>query len=388
MTPEPRARARRRKLSTPVRDAAETTAPVEEPSLAEHQPAPEQPPDADPTIIDTTATILSEEIEPLEPAPEPESQRTDFYFPPLPRSAQRGERPASPAGRARQRTRQTHTAPHAQAATRQVFRVLRGLARTIQILVVFAAKRARRATLPPLRAVWRWMVVDPYAPPRERPEQAILQGRVLGVYRYRLYQRLLLTLLGGIPLVVALLYIAYLLINSALYGVDGLLFLVQDLAGAFTGLFSSLMLLNLASTRITLHGDGIEYKTLFRVVRSRWDEISMLKVDYFRRSERWVVGTGRGAFAFLHRSLLGLPKGRQLAKLITIYARLRSTGTPYWLPSLGRAVEGRTSNQQEQEPKTPVSTSAPSPEEGHPDTRRATRKTRTSVQAEAQQPAP
>lgn len=75
---------------------------------------------------------------------------------------------------------------------------------------------------------------------------------------------------------------------------------------------------------------------MFRVVRSRWEEISMLKVDYFRHSERWIVGTGRGAWAFLYRSLFGMPKGRQLAKLITVYARLAPTGTPYWLPSLGR----------------------------------------------------
>jgi hypothetical protein len=342
MTPEPRTRprTRRRKLETPAAvEAVETTAAAEEPLSAAQPPEPDPTiaemaadasPDAEPTIIETTATVLSEEVEPLVLEPEPEGQRTDFFFPPLPRSDQQTRSQTTATSRARQRAR---------PARRRLRRLLKGLARTIPILAVFVATSFKRATFPALRGIWRWIVVDPYAPPREQPERAILQGHVLGVYRYQLYQRVILGLLGGIPLTIAACYLLYIVINSLLYGVEEWLFLAQDLAGAFAGVFSGLMMLSLAKTRITLRGDGIEYKTMFRVVRSRWEEISMLKVDYFRHSERWVVGTGRGAWAFLVRSLFGLPKGRQLAKLITIYARLRSTGTPYWLPSLGRFSE-------------------------------------------------
>ncbi|HLV97282.1 MAG TPA: hypothetical protein VKT82_01275 [Ktedonobacterales bacterium] len=336
MTTEPRARTRRRKPSTPVVDEVEASAPVEEPLIAE-----QQPPEPDPNIVETTVTVISEEVEPLAPAPEPEPdiERTDFYFPPRPRADQWAESKAAFARAEKRRGRRASAASGGQAALRQTGRLLKGLGRTIQILTVFVARGIKRATFPALRGIWRWITVDPYAPPREQPSQSILQGHVLGVYRYQLYQRIILGILGGVPLTIAGLYIIYLIVNSLLYGIDGKLFLVQDLAGTFTGIFSGLMMLSLANTRITLRSDGIEYKTMFRVVRSRWEEISMLKVDYFRRSERWVVGTGRGAWAFLVRSLFGMPKGRQLAKLITIYARLSSTGTPYWLPSLGRFSE-------------------------------------------------
>jgi hypothetical protein len=360
MTAEPRTRtrARRRKSPTPALDAAETTAPVEEPVIAE------QPPEPDPNIIETTVTILSEEVEPLAPveASAPEIQRNDFYFPPLPRSDQWAESKAAFAQAEKRRARQSARASGARGALRRSGKLLKGLARAIQILAVFIAGSIKRATFPALRSIWRWIVVDPYAPKREQPDQAILQGRVLGVYRYQLYQRIILSILGGIPLTLAGLYIIYTIINGLLYGIDGRLFLVQDLAGALTGVFSGLIMLSLGSTRVTLRSDGIEYKTMFRVVRSRWEEISMLKVDYYRRSERWIVGTGRGAWAFLYRSLFGLPKGRQLAKLITLYARLSPTGTPYWLPSLGRFAE-----------RSPAA-------------ERPRKKTRT--RAEAQQPAP
>ncbi len=334
MTTEPRTRARRRRASMPAVDAEETSAPVDEPLIVE------QPPEPDPTIVETTVTVISEEIEPLTP-PEPEvdSQRTDFYFPPRPRSDQWAESKAAFTKAERRRNPRSAAASDGQPALRQTRRLFKALLRTARILVVFLATSIKRATFPTLRGIWRWITVDPYAPPREQPSQSLLQGHVLGVYRYQLHQRIILGILGGVPLTLAGLYTIYLLINSLLYGIDGHLFLVQDLAGTCAGVFSGLMMLSLAQTRITLRSDGIEYKTMFRVVRSRWEEVSMLKVDYFRRSERWVVGTGRGAWAFLVRSLFGLPKGRQLAKLITIYARLSSTGTPYWLPSLGRFSE-------------------------------------------------
>ncbi|HEY7349976.1 MAG TPA: hypothetical protein VH599_16785 [Ktedonobacterales bacterium] len=364
MTPEPRTRARRRKPSIPVSDAAEPVAPVEESFIAGQQP------ESDPTIIDTTAIVISEEVQPLiiepEPEPEPESARTDFFFPPPPRSRQQAEsKAAGPNRRARR-------AASPRKSRQSGFRLLKGLARGLRLLVVFAARGFKRAIFPLFRAIWHLIVDDPYAPPRERPERAILQGRVLGVYRYRPYQRFILRLLGGIPLIIAVLYLIYLLVNGLLYGVDDRLFLAQGIAGAFAGLFSSLMMLSLASTRVTLRSDGIEYKTMFRVVRSRWEEISMLKVDYFRRSERWVVGTGRGAWAFLFRSLFGLPKGRQLAKLITIYARLSSTGTPYWLPSLGRREESRS----------------PSRSASRSEKRPASRSTSRKAKAKAQQQTP
>ncbi len=210
--------------------------------------------------------------------------------------------------------------------------------RGIRRLAAFVAQQYRHYLYPLGHAIWHWMTYDPYAPPKIR-EQALLQGRVLGVYRYRLYQRIILGMLGGIPLATTSLYILYRLLDVLFYGLDSRLFLVQDLAGACTGFFGSLLLIRLATTRITLRSDGIEYKTMFRLVRSRWEEIGVVKVEYYRRSERWIVGTGRGTWAFLYRSLLGLPKGRQLAKLITIYARLKPTGTPYWLPAAGRFTE-------------------------------------------------
>jgi hypothetical protein len=336
MTTEPRTRTRRRKPSTPVVDEVEASTPVEEPSMAE-----QQPPEPDPTIVETTVTVISEEVEPLEPTlePEPAIERTDFYFPPRPRADQWAESKAAFTRAEKRRGRRSGAASGGEAARQRAGKLLKALGRAIQILAVFIASGIKRATFPALRGIWRWIVVDPYAPPRERPNQSILQGHVLGVYRYQLYQRIILGIMGVVPLTIAGLYTLYIIVNSLLYGIDGRLFLVQDLAGAFSGVFSGLMMLSLANTRITLRSDGIEYKTMFRVVRSRWEEISMLKVDYFRHSERWVVGTGRGAWAFLVRSLFGVPKGRQLAKLITIYARLSSTGTPYWLPSMERFSE-------------------------------------------------
>jgi hypothetical protein len=334
MTPGPRTRTRRRRVTAPEIDSAQAAAPVEESFTLE--PAPEP----DPTVVEGTVTVLAEEVQPLTLAPEAQAEdaRTDFYFPPLPRSDPRTRRQTGHAGDFGTRARQA-AAQGAQSAGRGALALLRALARSARWLAALCARGFRRLILPALRAIWHVIVDDPYAPPRERPAQALLQGHVLGVYRYRLYQRIILGILGGVPLSIACLAILYILLTELSYGIDGQLFLVQDLAGALAGVFSSLMLFSLASTRITLHSDGIEYKTMFRAVRSRWEEIGVLKVEYYRRSERWVVGTGRGAWAFLYRSLLGLPKGRQLAKLITIYARLGPTGTPYWLPDLALRSE-------------------------------------------------
>jgi len=330
MTPGPRARARRRRLAATVVESAEPATLEEAPVFAEPEFA------SDATIIDTTATVISEDVQPITLEPVPAGERTDFYFPPLPRTDQHtagAPDSGSPAGpRARR-------AAGAQAAMQGG---PGGLARALRRLVALCAQGFRRLILPALRVIWHWIVDDPYAPPRERPGQDLLQGHVLGVYRYRLYQRIILGILGGVPLSLSWLYILYTLATELRYGIDGRLFLAQDLAGAIAGLFGSLMILSLASTCVTLHSDGVEYRTMFRVVSSRWEEIGMVKVDYFRHSERWVVGTGRGAWAFLYRSLFGLPKGRQLAKLITIYARLSPTGTPYWLPSVGRFTERQT----------------------------------------------
>lgn len=327
MTSETRARTRRRRFSTPpvvVEVEEETAPPPPEPIIPEAEAAPA------PEIVDTTATVIAESIEPLVP-PEPPSDasRTDFYFPPLPRP----DRSAASSRGQRARARRAARGPRSSAST------LKALARGTRRAAAGSRAWFRGTILPLLYPIWHWITHDPYAPPREGPKQALLQGRVLGVYRYYRYQRILLSILGGVPLGLCCLYILFTLGAALQGGVNSPLFLIQDLAGAATGLFGSLMMLKLASLRITLRSDGIEYKTMFRVVRSRWNEIGVLKVEYFRRSERWVVGTGRGAWAFLYRSLLGLPKGRQLAKLITIYARLSATGTPYWLPALERFTD-------------------------------------------------
>ncbi len=335
MTPGPRARARRRRVATIVAEGAEPAAPAEEPVFGEPELAP------DPTIIDTTATVISEDVQPLAPEPEPTGARTDFYFPPLPRTDQQAAGDTDSESHAGSRARRASRAP-APSAMQNTLGALGALARALRRLAALGALGFRRLLLPALRVIWHWMVDDPYAPPREQPAQALLQGHVLGIYRYRLYQRIILGILGGVPLGLSWLYILYTLATELRYGIDGRLFLVQDLAGAIAGLFGSLMILSLASTCVTLHSDGVEYRTMFRVIRSRWEEIGMVKVDYFRSSERWIVGTGRGAWAFLYRSLFGLPKGRQLARLITIYARLSPTGTPYWLPSVGRFTERET----------------------------------------------
>ena len=51
-------------------------------------------------------------------------------------------------------------------------------------------------------------------------------------------------------------------------------------------------------------------------------------------------GVPRQGGAFHADGILGNSrKRRQLAKLITIYARLGSTGTPYWLPMVGRFTD-------------------------------------------------
>lgn len=332
MIQEPRTRTRRRKLVAPpvIEVEEEAAPPAPEPPIATKEPA------STPEIIDTTATVISETVEPLEPETPPEAPRTDFYFPPLPRSD------ADKASRARSASRRPQGARRAaaQKRVRQGLRSgLQGLkvfGRGIRQAVVGSAAWARNTALPALYPIWHWITHDPYAPPREDRKQSLLQGRVLGVYRYYRYQRVILGILGGVPLALCCLYIILTITTTLQGGVNSPLFLAQDLAGATAGFFGSLMLLKLASLRITLRSDGIEYKTMFRVVRSRWNEVGVLKVEYFRRSERWVVGTGRGAWAFLYRSLLGLPKGRQLAKLITIYARLSATGTPYWLPAMNR----------------------------------------------------
>ena len=325
MIPEPRARARRRRFSTPpvVEVEEEAAPPLPEPSIPEAGAA------AAPEIVDTTATVIAESVAPLMPEPPTGASRTDFYFPPLPR-------PDPSAAAARDRRARARRAARGQRSRPGT---LKALARTARGVLAGLAAWFRRAILPTLQVIWRWLTHDPYAPPREGGQQALLQGRVLGVYRYYRYQRVLLSILGGVPLGLSGLYILLTLSTTLQGGVNSPLFLIQDLAGGVAGLFGSLMLLKLASLRITLRSDGIEYKTIFRVVRSRWDEIGVLKVEYYRRSERWVVGTGRGAWAFLYRSLLGLPKGRQLAKLITIYARLSATGTPYWLPALERFTD-------------------------------------------------
>jgi hypothetical protein len=332
MVQEARTRTRRRKLAAPPRmEVEEEAAP-----LAQEVPIAYTEPASAPEVIDTTATVISETVEPLAPEAPPEAPRTDFYFPPLPRSDRDRASRADSINRRPQDARRTAARQRVQQGLRSGARGLKALGRGARQALVGSAAWLRNTFLPILKPIWLWITHDPYAPPREDHKSALLQGRVLGVYRYHRYQRVMLGILGGVPLTISFLYILLTISTTLQGGVNSPLFLVQDLAGATTGFFGSLILLKLATLRITLRSDGIEYKTMFRVVRSRWNEVGVLKVEYFRKSERWVVGTGRGAWAFLHRSWMGLPKGRQLAKLITIYARLSATGTPYWLPALNR----------------------------------------------------
>lgn len=379
MQPGPRPRTRRKKAPITIVDA---TAPGE----AQTAPASigsdsselffEDTPQ--PTVIDSTGAVIEDEPQPtiiestgvvLEdfmPAPEPAGERTDFFFPPLPpregtpqhETTRRGAQP-----RARRRRQKQQTGQTGKAVLAVLLAMLRALGRGLRQLGQGSAKEYRRYLRPVLHKVWHWIIDDPYAPPRSSGEQALLQGRVLGTYQYHLYQRVSLIVLGGIPALIAIIYALDEIITEFRFGFDSRLFLVQDLAGAAAGFFGCLIFIRLATTRITLRSDGIEYKTMFRQVRSRWEEIGVLKVEYFRGCERWVVGSGRGAWAFLYvgtpqvkgkfvlvrvirglwawmtRSPLGLPKGRQIAKLITIYARLGSTGTPYWLPIVGRFTD-------------------------------------------------
>jgi hypothetical protein len=340
----------------------------------------EESSDAPPIVIDSTGIALDESgqpLPPLTPAPEPEAPRTDFYFPPLPRTpAGKSDTPAPGAPQLAPRQSQVWADLRGLLVVglrglnallvlclRATWRGMRALGRGTRTgaggLAQWSQRQGRRWMLPGLKAGWHWVVDDPYAPTRESSKQSLIQGRVLGVYRYPLYQRILVGVFGSLPLGVISIYLLNALISTIHAGVNDWLFWLQDVAGTLTGLFGCLIFLRLMSTRITLHSDGIEYKTWFRVVRSRWEEIAMLKVEYFRRNERWVVSTGRGSWAFLHRSVLGLPRGRQLSKLITIYARLNSTGTPYWLPAVGRYKEHITGEihlpqERARRPRTPA----------------------------------
>lgn len=381
--PGPRPRARRRKPRATIVDAVAPTVPAEtaafeaptfeEPAFSE--PEAEPGPAPEPIIVESTGVALEENVQPIYPPPPVSNERTDFFFPPRPRTSQpeqeaRTDRYA-PGGQSSARQPEPRPAappgPSAQERTQAILRALLAfllaLWRVLRKLAKLSARGYRRALLPGQRRIWHWIVDDPYAPPRASQEASLLQGRVLGVYQYHLYQRVLLGILGGIPLALAALYALYEFFSEVRFGFDSRLFLVQDVAGAATGFFGCLILVRLATIRITLRSDGVEYKAMFRVVRSRWEEVGVLKVEYYRRSERWIVGTGRGAWAFLFvgmpteqrgpkivralrlvwgvltRSQLGLPKGRQLAKLITIYARLGPTGTPYWLPMVGRFTQ-------------------------------------------------
>lgn len=347
MQPEPVRRPRRRRTVQPI---IEMTEPV---SVMEAAPPVEEARDSSAMVIDSTGVALDDTGQPWQPPPEPEPPRTDFYFPPRPRTPTSGQTPPPTPKQAAFHAARTWATIQAilLACLRGAWLVLRGLWRLLRLFwrglrllargIAAASVGLGRWLAPGLGAAWHWITHDPYAPPREGAEQSILQGRVLGVYRYRLYQRILVGFFGSLPLAAISFYLINDLISTFRAGVSDWLFWLQDIAGTLVGLFGCLILLRLTSTRITLHSDGIEYRTWFRVVRSRWEEIGVLKVEYFRRNERWVVGTGRGAWAFLHRSVLGIPKGRQLAKLITIYARLNATGTPYWLPAVGRFNEKR-----------------------------------------------
>ena len=388
MQPGPRPRTRRKKAPITIVDADAPVTPGEASPFSSVQPGPAltgsdsselffedmpQPTiidsdgvmiedDAQPTVIESTGVVLEDFM----PAPEPSGERTDFFFPPLPPREGTLEHKATTRGhppRARKQRQKQQTGQTAKDVLVALLVMLRALGRSLRALGQGSAKEYRRYLRPGLRKVWHWIVDDPYAPPRSSGEEALLQGRVLGMYQYHLYQRVSMIALGGIPGLVAVFYALNEIITEFRFGFDSRLFLIQDLAGAAAGFFGCLIFIRLATTRITLRSDGIEYKTMFRQVRSRWEEIGVLKVEYFRGSERWVVGSGRGAWAFLYvgtpqpkgkfvllrvirgawawitRSPLGLPKGRQLAKLITIYARLGSTGTPYWLPMVGRFTD-------------------------------------------------
>ena len=377
MQPGPKPRTRRKKAPITIVDAVAPATPGEEPSFSTAQPEPASrgidsnqvlfEDEPQPTIIDSTGVVIEDESQPtvidstgvvLEditppPEPAPAGERTDFYFPPLPPTDRALEHDTPDRGyepRARQQRQNRQTGQTGKAVLAALLAVLRAIGRG-------SAQEYRRYLRPGLRTIWHWIVDDPYAPPRASGKQSLLQGRVLGVYQYHLYQRIILIVLGSIPALIAVLYALDQIITEFRYGFDSHLFLLQDLAGAATGFFGCLIFIRLATTRITLHSDGIEYRTMFRQIRSRWEEIGVLKVEYFRGSERWVVGSGRGAWAWLSRSPLGLPKGRQLAKLITIYARLGSTGTAYWLPMVGRFTEHDPFR------RAPVTMNDPEPEE-------------------------
>jgi hypothetical protein len=385
MQPGPRPRTRRKKAPITIVDAAAPVTPEEAPAMSSAARSAPAVPGNDsselffedtpqPTIIDSNGVMIEDDdqsivvegtgvaLEDFMPAPEPSGERTDFFFPPLPpREGTLAHETTQPRARRQRQSRQTGQTGKAVLAA--LLATLRALGRGLRQLGRGSAKEYRRYLRPGIHKVWHWIVDDPYAPPRSSEEHALLQGRVLGTYQYHLYQRVSLMVLGGIPALIAVLYALDEIITEFRFGFDSRLFLVQDLAGAAAGFFGCLIFIRLATTRITLRSDGIEYKTMFRQVRSRWEEIGVLKVEYFRGSERWVVGSGRGAWAFLYvgmpqvkgkfvlvrvirglwawitRSPLGLPKGRQLAKLITIYARLGSTGTPYWLPIVGRFTD-------------------------------------------------
>ena len=388
MQPGPRPRTRRKKAPITYVDAAAPVTPGDESPFSNAQPGPASmgsdsselffEDTSQPTVIDSTGVVIEEEPQPaiiestgtaLEdfmPAPEPPGERTDFFFPPLPPRAGTLEHQATTRShqpRARSQRQKQQTGQAGKAVLAALLAMLRALGRGLRRLGQGSAKGYRRYLRPGIHKVWHWIVDDPYAPPRAGGEQALLQGRVLGMYQYHLYQRVSMIVLGSIPALIAVLYALDEIITEFRFGFDSRLFLVQDLAGAAAGFFGCLIFIRLATTRITLRSDGIEYKTMFRQVRSRWEEIGVLKVEYFRGCERWVVGSGRGAWAFLYvgtpqvkgkfvlvrvirglwawmtRSPLGLPKGRQIAKLITIYARLGSTGTPYWLPIVGRFTD-------------------------------------------------
>lgn len=399
MQPGPRPRTRRKKAPITIVDAVtpETSGEAPSPPIRQSEPASISSESSElhgedapqPTIIDSTGVVIEDAPQPIvidsigialedfTPAPEPPGERTDFYFPPLPPRDRLVEHEATgraSQSRARRERQKQHTGHAGKAVLTALLAVLRALGQG-------SAKAYRRYLRPGVRKLWHWIVDDPYAPPRASGEQALLQGRVLGMYQYHRYQRVILFVLGAVPALIAVLYALDQIITEFRFGFDSRLFLVQDLAGAAAGFFGCLIFIRLATTRITLRSDGIEYKTMFRQIRSRWEEIGVLKVEYFRGSERWIVGSGRGAWAFLYvdmppsksklavvraihgawgrlsRSPLGLPRGRQLAKLITVYARLGSTGTPYWLPRVGRFTEHDLYR------RTPVTMNESEPEE-------------------------
>src|SRR5215831_9448401 len=100
MQPEPFRPPRKRRVVQPV---IEMTEPA---SITEAAPIVEESTDALPMVIDTTGVALDESGQPLPPPPEPEAPRTDFYFPPLPRT---------PAGKSETPTPGTPQAPPRQS---------------------------------------------------------------------------------------------------------------------------------------------------------------------------------------------------------------------------------------------------------------------------------